>query len=438
MSKKYYFKSSSLTLYKEGNKYYKNDEELKPEEQGSNYTEQNFDREIKSAVSSWINNNFDNIICLIGAGASVILGQDKKTDKNYGQTVYMIAQEIFSVLSSGKYSFDSKEQDVFTLEELISEVKYAEVLTDMNGEENIIDSFVSLSNSGSSKELSPDFNLENFLSVLLSYEKFVPEDYKDMLDNSIKAIFQEIIKATSYNYDDDKFKHDKFLNILSKLTKKEQKLNIVTTNYDTLIEDAANREGFTVLDGFKFAQIPTFDSSMFNWHLIKDIPNVKTKEVEYMSKVINLFKIHGSLTWEIDSTGKEIIRKSKDDVNKPVMVFPSSDKYAQSYQEPYFELFTKFQELLKRSNTLLITSGFSFADNHISRMLFQAIKSNVSLHVLVSDYNIEPDNPNNNWSELIKMHGKDYQIALLQATMNGKLTDYLGAERKNEHRQLLF
>lgn len=29
----------------------------------------------------------------------------------------------------------------------------------------------------------------------------------------------------------------------------------------------------------------------------------------------------------------------------------------QSYQEPYFELFTKFQELLKRPDTLFILQG---------------------------------------------------------------------------------
>ena len=438
MSKVYFFKSSNLTLYKDksGNKYYKNDEELKTEEGKDDYNAQNFDNEIRSAVSGWVNNRFDNIVCLIGAGASVVLGEDQKPDKKYGQTVYMIAEKIFSVLSSGKYSFDETKQNVlssvFTLEELITKVQYTEVVVDNNGEAKTLNNFVVPSIDVSSRELSDKFNLENFLSVLLAYERFVPERYKNKLDNSIKAIFQEIIKATSYNYDDKKLKHAKFLNILSKLNNKERKLNIVTTNYDTLIEDSANREGFTVLDGFKFAQIPIFDASMFEWHLIKDVPNVKTKEVEYMSKVINLVKIHGSLTWEKTSDKKNIIRKSKDNVEEPVMVFPSSDKYAQSYQEPYFELFTKFQELLKRSNTLLITSGFSFADNHISRMILQAIKSNSSLHVLATDYNIDPKNPNENWTDLVKMQEKDYQVALLQATMNGKLTDYLGAE--NEHR----
>ena len=49
----------------------------------------------------------------------------------------------------------------------------------------------------------------------------------------------------------------------------------------------------------------------------------------------------------------------------------------------------KFQELLKRPNTLLITTGFSFADNHISQMIIQL--HNKSLVALISDYNIYQD-----------------------------------------------
>ena len=413
MSKKYYFKSSNLSLYKDGDKYFKNDDELKAEVESEEYTEIKFDKEIKIAVSSWVNNRFDNIICLIGAGASVVQGEDGKPDKNYGQTVQMIAENDFHELKNEKYVLNGEECNVLTLKTLVEKVQY-------------------IKNSVTDNEITDIFNLEDFLSYLLAFEKFVLDDEKVKFFNSKEAIFQEIKRATSYEYTSDKFYHAKFLNILSKLVKKEQKLNIVTTNYDTLIEDSANEEGFTVLDGFKFAQKPIFDASMFDWHLIKDVPNVKTQEVEYMSKVINLLKIHGSLTWELSPTGKNILRKSKDNVTNPVMVFPSSDKYAQSYQEPYFELFTKFQELLKRSNTLLITSGFSFADNHISRMILQAIKSNVSLHILASDNQINPDKPNKNWSDLIKMQENDYQVALLQATMNGKLTDFLGAD--NEHR----
>ena len=126
-----------------------------------------------------------------------------------------------------------------------------------------------------------------------------------------------------------------------------------------------------------------------------------------------------------------------------VMVFPSSDKYAQSYQEPYFELFTKFQDLIKRPNTLLISSGFSFADVHISKMITQALKNNNSLKILVTDFNIDPNREwnkennsydvikesdsryNYNWAELVHLMDQGYPISFLKATMNDNLVDYL-------------
>ena len=96
----------------------------------------------------------------------------------------------------------------------------------------------------------------------------------------------------------------------------------------------------------------------------------------------------------------------------------------QSYERPYFELFSKFQALLRKQNTVLITAGFSFADNHISRMIIQALKTIPSLSILVTDFDISSANPNKNWNELIDLMKKDYNIAFLQATMNSNLTDY--------------
>jgi hypothetical protein len=165
-----------------------------------------------------------------------------------------------------------------------------------------------------------------------------------------------------------------------------------------------------------------------------------------------LVKIHGSLTWEKQDNG-DIVRKNKDSITKTdkmVMVFPSSDKFTQSYQEPYFELFTKFQELIKRPNTLLISSGFSFADDHISKMVTQALKNNSSLKLLVTDFNIDPnrewngdDNQyvkieesdskyNQNWAELVRLMDEGYPITFLKATMNSDLVDYLSGRYLND------
>lgn len=397
--------ANNLVYSKNNQEFKKNEEPLKDNE-GNKISQKEFNRLVKYEVTKFISQSFDNIVVLVGAGASVTDNEFKQNDKGIalsGVTVAKIAKEVSKQLESKKYKFaeEDKVKDVFTLSQLIEKVQYPYKLND------------------------PKFNLEDLISLIINFEKF-NKSSKIKFSNSKKAIFDIIIKATSYDYNNNTFKHVRFFKILSNFVKSEHKLNVVTTNYDTLLEDAAESMKVTVFDGFSFSQTPQFDSTMFDWNLVKNVPAVKTHEYIYKSNVINLLKIHGSLTWERSESGNNIVRKNKKLVSKPIMVFPSSDKYAQSYQEPYFELFTKFQELLRQPNTLFITSGFSFADNHISRMILSALQTNESLATLITDFNIEPCLPNKNWTQLFKMMNDHYQIAFLRATMNGTLTDYLG------------
>ena len=354
---------------------------------------------IKKETSSFIHKSFTNIIVLIGAGASVLC-KDNNMDPRFGKTVAMLAQFVNEELK--------KDVNCFTLQAMADLCKYS-ILVEVLGDDG-------------KQKLNPQFNLEDFLSDLLSFEKYVSDNDKEKYEMTKEKIFSVIISNTSYEYDNSCLKHSAFINTVSHLVKTPSKLNIVTTNYDTLIEDAAESIKYTVIDGFSFSHRPYFDSDMFEWNMIKDVDNVKTNELEYKKNIINLLKLHGSLTWERDKFG--IMRKEKAEVNNPIMVFPSSNKYMQSYQDPYFELFTKFQELLKRPNTLLITSGFSFADNHISQMIIKAVQHNKGLSMLVTDYNITQGNTN--WNNLIDLMKHNYQISFLKATMNDDLVDYLG------------
>ncbi|WP_228477868.1 hypothetical protein [Streptococcus suis] len=57
-------------------------------------------------------------------------------------------------------------------------------------------------------------------------------------------------------------------------------------------------------------------------------------------------------------------------------------------------------------------------------MIIQALKTVPSLSILVTDFNISPVSPNENWKVLLDLMEKDYNIAFLQTTMNSDLTDY--------------
>lgn len=400
------------------------------EEQQKVFTKIDFQRMISGKIHRIVyGEKYSNIVFLAGAGASVVGG-----NSNYGKTVKMIADDVFSKLD--------KSDGLYTLKELASQCRYKDG--------NILDKE---SEETETYKLADSFNLEDFLSTLFHYRPYVPDTDKDKFNNSIKKILQLIKENTNYSYDSKELKHGKLLNFLSSLSGKEgNKFSVITTNYDVLIEEAAAENNFVIFDGFNFTPIPKFDSSMFEWNLIREVQNINTREVEYKDKTFNLLKIHGSLTWEKQDDGT-ILRKNKDsiiDTDKMVMVFPSSDKYAQSYQEPYFELFTKFQDLIKRPNTLLISSGFSFADVHISKMVIQALKNNTSLKLLVTDFNIDPNREynkgdgkfklidksdskyNQNWAELIDLMDEGYPITFLKATMNSDLVDFLRGKYLND------
>lgn len=403
------------------------------EEQQKVFTKIDFQRMISGKIHRIIyGEKYSNIVFLAGAGASVVGG-----NSNYGKTVKMIADDIFVKLD--------KSDNLYSLEELAEMCRYKDG--------NILDK--EKFGESDKPRLDDGFNLEDFLSTLFHYRPYASgiDKDKDKFNNSIKKILQLIKENTNYSYDSKELKHGYLLNFLSSLSGKDgNKFSIITTNYDVLIEEAAAENNFVVFDGFNFTPIPKFDSSMFEWNLIKEVQNINTREVEYKDKTFNLLKIHGSLTWEKQDDGT-ILRKNKDsiiDTDKMVMVFPSSDKYAQSYQEPYFELFTKFQDLIKRPNTLLISSGFSFSDDHISKMITQALKNNNSLRLLVTDFNIDPNRKysekekvfqlieetetsyNENWAKLIDLMDKGYPITFLKATLNSDLVDLLRGKYLND------
>lgn len=355
---------------------------------------------------------------------------DNNTINNkYGKTINMIAEKVCEELKEKKYELtyltnekDKETIETFSLEEIISIIENKEVDKIHIGSKE--ESGNKEDNNNKSNE-SIRFDLENFLSKLITYNQLVKNENTEKMKNSQKAIFDIIKKNVAYEYDPKVFRHTSLIKILSKKLSNENKLSIVTTNYDTLIEDAAELINYTVIDGFSFSREPKFDDDLFEWHLSKHVSNVNTQQNIYKSQVIDLLKLHGSLTWRKNKKG-DVLRKDKYAPGDAVMIFPSTNKYMHSYEDPYFELFTKFQELLKRPNTLLITTGFSFSDNHISQMIIQAINHNTGLYVLISDFDITPDKPNKNWEKLMDMLNDHDPIAFLRATLNDELTDYLG------------
>jgi hypothetical protein len=179
--------------------------------------------------------------------------------------------------------------------------------------------------------------------------------------------------------------HLQFLKNLSYRKNRLSRPKVFTTNYDRTFEVAAASGGFITIDGFSFDSRRCFNGKFFDYDIVLTKNNRVTTEDNFAPNVIHLYKLHGSVDWFQE--GKSIIQRSVPSADAlPLMIFPNRDKFQLSYDQPYFEMMSRFQnELRKSGSTTLIIIGFSFGDNHINRVIEEALRHNAFLKIIVID-----------------------------------------------------
>jgi hypothetical protein len=233
------------------------------------------------------------------------------------------------------------------------------------------------------KKFETNFDIEGFLTALILHEK-VNEILVDKDGKSIKAkIEKKIATACELKLDNNKAPHINFLNKITARKSSDARVQLFTTNYDTLFEQAANESGFVIIDGFSFTQPRKFSGRFYDFDIVNREKTRIKQEESFVSKVFHLYKLHGSLNWtkKTDSVFQE------DNPTEPLVIYPASEKYESSYEQPYFEMMSRFQQSLRKDNTLLIVIGFGFQDKHIQNVIIEAVQQNPSFQLLIVNYN---------------------------------------------------
>lgn len=157
---------------------------------------------------------------------------------------------------------------------------------------------------------------------------------------------------------------------------------VFTTNYDMLLERAMEANYIPYFDGFTGSYEP-----FFNPESIEAFPSLN----DSTSKWIRLWKIHGSLNWALKEatscSAERIIRNRIDEANSnELMIYPSKEKYALSRREPFIAYFDRLKAYLMQGEVLFIVCGYSFSDQHINDIIFNALRNNQRLYVVVPCY----------------------------------------------------
>ncbi len=213
-----------------------------------------------------------------------------------------------------------------------------------------------------------------------------------------------------------------------------KQINIFTTNIDICLEKALEDKGFEYNDGFSGNFNPKFDLSNYKKSLFK-----QSLHFENVSEIpmFNIYKIHGSLTWELDedsilfskdlkqvenigdvalTTGTMIniddndilsdletkasaitynsteIENFMTEYEKLSIVNPTKDKFRETIlNQTYYELLRIYANELEKENTVLFVMGFSFADEHIRELTLRVANSNPTLQVFIFAYDFKAE-----------------------------------------------
>ena len=233
------------------------------------------------------------------------------------------------------------------------------------------------------RRIANDKDIEAFLSHILLVEKISEEKASQL--KPLREQLEKIIRnACQLELDSSNAPHKTFLDKITARKASEPRVQLFTTNYDTLFEQAAQEGGYAVIDGFSFTSPRTFSGRYFDYDIVQRERTRLKDEESFVSKVFHLYKMHGSLTWERTEQGRI---QQVNSTESPLIVYPASDKYESSYEQPYFEMMSRFQQALRRENTLLIVIGFGFRDKHIQNVILEAVNQNPSFQLVIVNYN---------------------------------------------------
>ena len=156
---------------------------------------------------------------------------------------------------------------------------------------------------------------------------------------------------------------------------------IVTVNYDLLIEAGLDRQAAPYFDGFVGTIRARFREDL-----------IEPKESRIPSFFTRLWKLHGSVNWRYEHglSSTRIVRLGAPDATDAAAIYPTDEKYDESRRVPFVVLMDRFRRALAENETLAFVCGYSFRDQHLNEILYDAAARHSRNHYVCLSYTEPP------------------------------------------------
>jgi hypothetical protein len=204
-----------------------------------------------------------------------------------------------------------------------------------------------------------------------------PHDLLTKLDFAICEQIREIVKHPLPTRDTPYHALASWIQAIAR----DKPVEIFTTNYDLLLEQALEDQG-----------VPYFDGFVGSDNAFLDLESMA--EDDLPARWARLWKIHGSINWWVTMTEKKKIRRSRNKIEgEQLLIYPSHLKYDESRQMPYLAMIDRLRAFLRSEQCVLLTCGYSFGDEHINAYIKQGLTGNPNAACLGMIFNDRADAP---------------------------------------------
>jgi len=216
-------------------------------------------------------------------------------------------------------------------------------------------------------------DLEQALSRLRRIRSLVaggPGEFEGLTEAAASELDRLVCGAIALSVDITGKPIDSFEQLASWAGRMESQrpIELFTVNYDLLIESGFEQVGVPYFDGFVGSIRGRFTPDLVE-------PTAGRSLRELPAGFVRLWKLHGSVNWTEATVGPgtEIVRVGSS-VGHNVAIYPSDEKYSESRRLPFVALMDRFRRALVEPETISLISGYSFGDEHLNEMIFDAAR----------------------------------------------------------------
>lgn len=200
---------------------------------------------------------------------------------------------------------------------------------------------------------TPDETLESVIVNLTA----------SLILHSEMAIIQEVISGT---------RTLRFSNLLNHMLKPNTGIPVITTNYDRLIEMAAEAVGLGVDSLFVGNYFSRLNASQSQASLCRGVTQRRKQVFRHYAEHIVLLKPHGSLDW-FKHNGDPISCPLPLE-NQRLIITPGLNKFRGGYDRPFDSHRERANREIDKASRYLVI-GYGFNDDHLQTHLEQQIRA---------------------------------------------------------------